>query len=141
MYELLTNNYVEDDDNTYRFDYSREFIRWALTPPGFRPDWLVGIRDENKTLVACITGVPVTVLAEEHKLKMAEINYLCVHKKERESKLAALLISEVTRRVNLRDKWQAVPFMLSRSILLARTYRLLSPELPISIDQSTPRNL
>lgn len=108
MYELLTNNYVEDDDNTYRFDYSREFIRWALTPPGFRPDWLVGIRDENKTLVACITGVPVTVLVEEDKIKMAEINYLCVHKKERESKLAALLISEVTRRVNLRDKWQAI---------------------------------
>lgn len=140
MYELLTNNYVEDDDNTYRFDYSREFIRWALTPPGFRPDWLVGIRDENKTLVACITGVPVTVLVEEDKIKMAEINYLCVHKKERESKLAALLISEVTRRVNLRDKWQAVPFILFRSIRLARTYRLLSQELPITIDQSTPRN-
>lgn len=23
FYYLLTNNYVEDDDNTYRFDYSR----------------------------------------------------------------------------------------------------------------------
>ena len=52
--------------------------------------------------------MPVTVLVENDKIKMAEINYLCVHKRERASKLAALLISEVTRRVNLRDKWQAV---------------------------------
>jgi len=45
LYQLLTNNYVEDDDNTYRFDYSREFLQWALTPPGYRPEWLVGIRN------------------------------------------------------------------------------------------------
>jgi glycylpeptide N-tetradecanoyltransferase len=48
FYDLLTKNYVEDDDNTYRFDYSRGFLRWALTPPGYRPEWLVGIRNENK---------------------------------------------------------------------------------------------
>jgi hypothetical protein len=43
--------------------------------------------------VASITGVPVTVLVEEDKIKMAEINYLCVHKTHRVNKLAALLIS------------------------------------------------
>lgn len=90
---MLTNNYVEDDDNTYRFDYSREFLKWALTPPGYRPEWLVGVRDEKKELVASITGVPVTTLTEADKIKMAEINFLCVHKKYRVNKLAALLIS------------------------------------------------
>lgn len=84
---------MEDDDSTYRFDYSREFLRWALTPPGFRVDWLVGVRNENKELVASITGVPVTVLVEEEKIKMCEINFLCVHKKYRDSKMASLLIS------------------------------------------------
>lgn len=34
MYNLLTRNYVEDDDNMFRFDYSIEFLRWALCPPG-----------------------------------------------------------------------------------------------------------
>jgi glycylpeptide N-tetradecanoyltransferase len=68
-------------------------LRWALTPPGYRPEWLVGIRDQNKSLVASITGVPVTVLVEDDKLKMAEINFLCVHKTHRVNKLAALLIS------------------------------------------------
>ena len=108
LYELLTNNYVEDEDNTYRFDYSRGFLQWALTPPGYRPEWLVGVRNKDGMLVASITGVPVTVLVEEDKIKMAEINYLCVHKSIRELKMASYLITEVTRRVNLRDKWQAV---------------------------------
>ena len=82
-------------------------MNWALTPPGVRADWRGGGRTE-KELVASITGVPVTVLVEEDKIKMCEINFLCVHKDYRAYKLAALLISEVTRRVNLRDKWQAV---------------------------------
>lgn len=34
VYTLLSENYVEDDDNMFRFDYSKEFLRWALTPPG-----------------------------------------------------------------------------------------------------------
>lgn len=38
---------------------------------------------------------------------MAEINFLCVHKKLRSKRLAPLLIKEVTRRVNLCGIWQA----------------------------------
>ncbi len=34
VYTLLVENYVEDDDNMFRFDYSREFLRWALLVPG-----------------------------------------------------------------------------------------------------------
>lgn len=30
LYELLTNNYVEDSSCTFRFDYSREFLRWYI---------------------------------------------------------------------------------------------------------------
>lgn len=33
-YDLLNKNYVEDDDNMFRFDYSPAFLEWALTPPG-----------------------------------------------------------------------------------------------------------
>lgn len=94
LYVLLTNNYVEDDDNTFRFDYSREFLRWALSPPGYQPKWLVGIRDKTtKELVACITGVPVLTCVEGDKIKMAEINYLCVHKGYREKNLTPILIT------------------------------------------------
>ena len=38
---------------------------------------------------------------------MAEVNFLCVHKKLRSKRLAPVLIKEVTRRVNLRGIFQA----------------------------------
>lgn len=28
LYILLNENYVEDEDNMFRFDYSPEFLRW-----------------------------------------------------------------------------------------------------------------
>lgn len=28
LYVLLSENYVEDDDNMFRFDYSPEFLQW-----------------------------------------------------------------------------------------------------------------
>lgn len=30
LYELLTFNYVEDDDAQFRFDYSAEFLKWLV---------------------------------------------------------------------------------------------------------------
>lgn len=39
---------------------------------------------------------------------MAEINYLCVHKKLRTKRLAPVLIKEITRRVNLTGVFQAI---------------------------------
>lgn len=39
---------------------------------------------------------------------MAEINFLCVHKKLRTKRLAPVLIKEITRRVNLTGVWQAL---------------------------------
>ena len=37
---------------------------------------------------------------------MVEINFLCVHKKLRKHRLAPVLISEITRRVNVTNVWQ-----------------------------------
>ena len=31
LYELLSANYVEDDDASFRFQYSAEFLRWYVT--------------------------------------------------------------------------------------------------------------
>jgi glycylpeptide N-tetradecanoyltransferase len=38
---------------------------------------------------------------------MAEVNFLCVHKKLRSKRLTPLLIKEVTRKVNLTNVWSA----------------------------------
>lgn len=59
IYDLLTNNYVEDDDAVFRFDYSAEFLKWALKPPGWVADWHIGVRVvANKKLVGFISGIP-----------------------------------------------------------------------------------
>ena len=42
------------------------------------------------------------------EVMMAEVNFLCVHKKLRSHRMAPVLIKEVTRRINLCDIWQAV---------------------------------
>jgi glycylpeptide N-tetradecanoyltransferase len=62
LYELLTLNYVEDDDAMFRFDYSAEFLKWALLPPGWKKAWHIGVRvASNKKLVAFISGIPQDV--------------------------------------------------------------------------------
>lgn len=109
VYQLLTQNYVEDDDNMFRFDYSIEFLQWALTPPGFHREWLFGVRGGKKNkLFGFISGIPIDTSVRGRVMKMAEINFLCVHKSLRAKRLATVLIKEVTRRVNLHDIWQAL---------------------------------
>ncbi|CBI35914.3 unnamed protein product, partial [Vitis vinifera] len=78
VYNLLTNNYVEDDENMFRFNYSKEFLRWALRPPGYFKSWHIGV---------CVKS--------SKKLKL------------RSKRLAPVMIKEVTRRVHLENIWQA----------------------------------
>jgi len=93
----------------FRFDYSIEFLQWALTLPGYKKEWLFGVRGgKNNRLFGFISGIPINVMSRGKKLKMAEINFLCVHKNLRSKRLATVLIKEVTRRVNLTDVWQAL---------------------------------
>jgi len=109
VYELLSQNYVEDDDAMFRFDYSVKFLQWALTPPGYKKDWLFGVRGGKKNkLFGFISGIPVHMEVNGKKILMAEINFLCVHKSLRTKRLAPVLIKEVTRRVNRCDIWQAI---------------------------------
>lgn len=32
LYELLSNHYVEDDDSSFRLNYSPVFLRWSVKP-------------------------------------------------------------------------------------------------------------
>ena len=109
VYDLLARNYVEDDDCQFRFDYSPDFLMWALTPPGYDPEFHLGVRSARSgRLMALITGVPARVRAYASERDMVEINFLCVHKKLRSKRLAPVLIKEITRRVNLTGVFQAV---------------------------------
>jgi len=108
LYNLLSSHYVEDDENMFRFNYSRPFLRWALMPPSYLREWHLAVRvARTKKLVGCITAIPAKIRVHSNVVDMVEINFLCVHKKLREKRLAPVLIKEITRRVNLQDVWQA----------------------------------
>ena len=63
---------------------------------------------------------------------MVEINFLCVHKKLRAKRLAPVLISEITRRVNLHGIFQAAytaGVILPKPIVTCRYWhRSLNPK-------------
>lgn len=138
VYRLLNENYVEDTGSMFRFDYSREFLRWALLPPGWDPTWHIGVRVKaSKKLVAFIAAIPATIRVHSNSIKMVEINFLCVHKKLRAKRLAPVLIREVTRLVNLRGIWQAsytAGTVLPRPISASKYYhRALNPKKLIEV--------
>ncbi|KAI0238957.1 glycylpeptide N-tetradecanoyltransferase [Massospora cicadina] len=109
LYTLLNLNYNEDVDGMFRFDYSTDFLRWALLPPGYRKCWHFGVRAAvSKKLVAFISAIPVQMRVLDAIRPMVEINFLCIHKKLRAKRLAPVLIKEVTRRSNLQGFFQAI---------------------------------
>eukprot|EP00743_Colponemidia_sp_Colp-15_P000878 GILK01000970.1.p1 GENE.GILK01000970.1~~GILK01000970.1.p1 ORF type:complete len:449 (+),score=80.01 GILK01000970.1:46-1347(+) len=137
IYNLLNENYVEDDDNMFRFDYSVDFLRWALKPPGFNREFHLGVRASTNKLVGFITGVPAEIMVYGTKISQVEINFLCVHKKLRSKRLAPVLIKEITRRVNLTNVWQAVytaGVLLPRPVASTRYFhRSLNPKKLIAV--------
>lgn len=138
VYRLLNENYVEDTEAMFRFDYSRDFLRWALMPPGWQSCWHIGVRVKgNEKLVAFISAIPATIQIHKNTVNMVEINFLCVHKKLRSKRLAPVLIREITRRVNLRGIWQAAytaGAVLPRPVSSSRYFhRSLNPKKLIEV--------
>lgn len=112
FYDLLYNHYVEDTDGSFRFNYSPEFLKWALKPPGYKKEWHIGVRTKSEgkkgKLVASITGIPVTLRVRAQKVNAVEINFLAIHRKLRNKRLAPVLIKEVTRRCYVNGIYQAL---------------------------------
>ncbi|RNF03627.1 putative N-myristoyl transferase [Trypanosoma conorhini] len=62
VYELLRDNYVEDGDSMFRFNYSENFLRWALAPPGYHASWHVAVRRKrDQALMGFVSGIPITM--------------------------------------------------------------------------------
>lgn len=98
LYTLLSNNYVEHSSAEFRFDYSKEFLLWALASPGSTSTLHLGVKCEGK-LVAFISAIPVHIQTPEgNKLHVSEVNFLCIHKSLRSRRLAPVMIREITRK-------------------------------------------
>ena len=142
LYDLLHENYVEDDDHMFRFAYTNEFLYWALSPPGWKPEYRCGVRvKSNGKLVAFISAVPAKMCIDEKCIDIVEINFLCVHEKLRNKRVAPVLIREITRRVNVNGIYQAVftsgAKLPNRPVSVCRYWhRSLNPKKLIEIEFS-----
>ncbi|XP_042364555.1 glycylpeptide N-tetradecanoyltransferase 1-like isoform X2 [Plectropomus leopardus] len=106
---LLNENYMEEDDNSIRFEFSPEYLQWALQPPKWLARWHCGVRvDTNNKLVGFIAALPADVRIYDTEKRMVRVTFLCVHKKLRLKRMTPVLIRELTRRVNQRGLYQAV---------------------------------
>jgi len=109
VYELLSGHYVEDHEAMFRFNYSPSFLSWALKAPGWRKDWHIGVRaTQSRKLVAFISAIPLELRVRKNILNASEVNFLVVHKKLRDKRLAPVLIGEITRCCNLVGVYQAI---------------------------------
>jgi len=63
---------------------------------------------KSRKLIAFISGVPIDLRIRKKTFRADEVNFLCVHKKLREKRLAPVLIKEITRRINLDGIFQAI---------------------------------
>ncbi|XP_074519739.1 glycylpeptide N-tetradecanoyltransferase 2-like [Halichoeres trimaculatus] len=106
---LLNENYMEEDDNTIRFDFTPDYLQWTLQPPNWQAQWYCGVRvNSNNKLVGFIAAVPAGVRIHETEKPMVQVKLLCVHKKLRLKRMTPVLIRELTRRVNQQGIYQAV---------------------------------
>jgi glycylpeptide N-tetradecanoyltransferase len=114
FYDLLYNHYVEDTEGSFRFNYSTDFLAWALKPPGWTKECHIGVRTKTGAdgkkgkLVASIAGIPVSLQVRGKQVDACEINFLAIHRKLRNKRLAPVLIKEVTRRYYLNGIYQAL---------------------------------
>ncbi|KAJ3607644.1 hypothetical protein NHX12_024695 [Muraenolepis orangiensis] len=105
---LLSLNFTEDDDNTLRRHFTPEYLKWVLAPPGWQTQWLCGVRLTNKKLVGFIAASPANLHIHDSERKVAQVNFLCVHRKLRQKRMSPVLIRELTRRVYQQGVYQAV---------------------------------
>jgi glycylpeptide N-tetradecanoyltransferase len=109
IHKFLIDNYVRDGDGTFALHYSKEFLLWAFTSPGYSDDLHLGVRVTGKQkLMGFIACIPLNLRLYDTVVKNAEINFLCVHKKLRNKRLAPVMIREIIRRGNLQNIWQGV---------------------------------
>lgn len=77
--------------------------------PGWKKEWHVGVRaTKSRKLVASICGVPTEIRVRGERIKVTEINFLCIHKKLRSKRLTPVLIKEITRRCYVNGIYQAI---------------------------------
>lgn len=102
--DFLKYNYVEDNKNQYRFNYTADFIFWYLNSLKSKA---IGIINNN-SLVGFISSRYIKVSLNKNIEDLVEIDFLCIKKNTRNNKLCPILIQEITRFSHLDGVFEAI---------------------------------
>ena len=63
LYEFLKSNYINDESHLFGSDYSKDFLKWFLSPPGMYDDWIISVVKEDKIknkkkIIGFISAIP-----------------------------------------------------------------------------------
>lgn len=113
LFEFLKSNYIGDESHLFGTEYSKDFLRWYLSPPCMHKEWLISVLKEDKVknkkkMIGFISAIPSKININGTEVQMAKVNFLCVKKEFRNKRLTPVLIKEITRRINLKNIWQGV---------------------------------
>ena len=113
LYEFLKSNYINDESHLFGSDYSKDFLKWFLSPPGMYDDWIISVVKEDKIknkkkIIGFISAIPTKLSINNNEIKMAKVCFLCVKKEFRNKRLTPVLIKEITRRINSKNIWQGI---------------------------------
>ena len=100
--KFLSENYVED--NKFRYNYSEDFLKWYLDDDSLQ----ICIYDNNEELVGFICGKKINMMLNGEQKIIAEIDFLCVKKNNRNKKLCPLLINKIRQKFNDINIYEAI---------------------------------
>lgn len=111
--EFLNKHFIKNSNELkYRSYYTTEYVQWLLCRPNhdtFDPELCVGVRvKQTNALVGFISANITNYNIRRDIVKIAQVNFLCVHDKLRNKRLTPLLIKELRRRLYHKNCYQAL---------------------------------
>ena len=93
--DFLEQHYVEDVNGYFKVTYTLAKFRWAVQTLHYRKELHFTIRNSNNgKIMGLATGDPKKFMINGTAIRLVEGNFLCVHSKLRNKRLAAILLAE-----------------------------------------------
>ena len=97
--EFLNFHYVESEGADFRLAQSTKMLQWAYMIPGYKKEQFIVIRNtKSKKIMANFMLHPMRLVIMAKETNVSMTNFLAVHSKLRNKKMAQIMILEAIRR-------------------------------------------
>ena len=73
LYEFLKSNYIDDESHLFGSDYSKDYLKWFLSPPEMNKNWIISVVKEDKIknkkkIIGFISAVPTKLCINDTEM-------------------------------------------------------------------------